>query len=52
MRKSIIGEKIFVFSKEIIKYYQLHIKEYREYKLVGQLLTSSTAIGANIGLDY
>jgi four helix bundle protein len=47
MKENIIEKKSFDFALEIIKLYQLLIKE-KEFTISKQLLRSGTSIGANV----
>jgi len=44
---SLIGEKSFTFSLEILKLYRV-LKEKKEYDIGRQILRSGTSIGANV----
>jgi len=46
--RSILKEKTFQFSKDIIDLYKKIIEEQKEYILSKQLLRSATSIGANV----
>lgn len=48
MRKSIIQDKSFAFSIQIVQTYKILVQERREYVLSKQLLRSGTSIGANV----
>jgi len=47
MKENIIEKKSFEFALEVIKLYQLLIKE-KEFTISKQLLRSGTSIGANV----
>lgn len=48
MKESILFQKSFEFSKNIVKFYEKYSCEHKDNTLSKQLLRSGTSIGANI----